>query len=106
VRERRRQVGVLRSLGLLSGPIGWSFIVEAALVAIEGTAIGVALGILTAYNIITATTLVGLDVAFVVPAGDIAVLVAFVIVTSLLMTVVPARRASRIRPAVALRIAD
>ena len=106
VRERRRQVGVLRSLGLLSGPIGWSFIVEAAVVAIEGTAIGVALGILTAYNIITATTLVGLDVAFVVPAGDIAVLVAFVIVTSLLMTVVPARRASRIRPAVALRIAD
>jgi len=106
VRERRRQVGVLRSLGLLPGPIGWSFIVEAAIVAIEGTAIGVGLGILTAYNIITATTLVGLDVAFVVPVLDIVVLVGFVIITSLLMTVVPARRASRIRPAVALRIAD
>jgi len=106
VRERRREIGVMRSLGLQSTPIGLSFIVEAALVAVEGTVIGVALGILTAYNIVTSTTLIGLDVDFVVPILDITILVAFVIVASLLMTVIPARRAARIRPAVALRIAD
>lgn len=68
--------------------------------------IGAALAILTSYNIIRGTTVVGLDVDFTVPALDIAGLVAFVVATSLLMTVIPARRAARIRPAVALRIAD
>ena len=106
VRERRRQIGVMRSLGLQPGAIGWSLIVEATLVALEGTVIGVALGVFTAYNIVTSTTLVGLDIGFVVPALDIGVLVTLVVVASLSMTVIPARRATRIRPAVALRIAD
>ena len=106
VRERRRQIGVLRSLGVQPGPIAWSFIVEAGLVSIEGVVIGVALAILTSYNIITSTTLIGLDVDFTLPVLDIAILVAFVVISSLLMTIIPARRAARIQPAVALRIAN
>ncbi len=106
VRERRRAIGVLRSLGVQPGPIGWSFILEAALMAVEGTVIGAGLGVFTAYSIMTSTSLVGIDVRFVLPALDVTVLVLLVVVISLLVTVVPARRASAIRPAVALRIAD
>lgn len=106
VRERRRQIGVLRSLGVQSGPIAWSFIVEAGMVSMEGVVIGVALAILTSYNIITSTTLIGLDVDFTLPVLEIAVLVALVVAASLVMTIIPARRAARIQPAVALRIAD
>jgi ABC-type lipoprotein release transport system permease subunit len=41
-----------------------------------------------------------------VPWGEVALLVAVTFVVSLLATAAPAQQASRIRPAVALRLAD
>jgi putative ABC transport system permease protein len=107
VRERRREIGVLRSLGFQAGTVGRSFLLESGFVAIGGLAIGAGLSLATAYQLIEHAEVFGsFAVSFIVPWGEIAVVLALTLVASLLATGWPARQASRIRPAVALRISD
>jgi putative ABC transport system permease protein len=105
VRERRRQVGILRSLGFEAGAVRKAFVTESAFVALEGICIGTALAILTAWRLVSNETF-GEDLAFSIPWVQLAVLVVGTFVASLLATATPAQQASRIRPAVALRITD
>lgn len=104
VRERRRQVGVLRALGFQPGAVRGAFVVESAFVAVEGVLIGTVLALVCAWSI-TLTDAFG-ALGFRVPFGAIGLLVAGTFVCALLATALPARAAARIRPAVALRIAD
>jgi putative ABC transport system permease protein len=104
VRERRRQVGVLRALGFQSGAVRGAFVVESAFVAIEGVLIGTVLALVCAWSI-TLTDAFG-ALGFRVPFGAIGLLVTGTFVCALLATALPARAAARIRPAVALRFAD
>jgi putative ABC transport system permease protein len=107
VRERRRQVGMLRSLGFQPGTVGRAFLFESSFVAVEGILIGVTLAVATAYQLVTQADVFGdFEVTFAVPWLEIAVLSALTLVASIAATAWPARRASRIRPAAALRIAD
>ncbi len=105
VRERRRQVGVLRALGYEAGAVRRAFMLESAFVAAEGIAIGSALAVATAFQIVANDTF-GDDLAFALPWGQLAVLVVATFVVSILATAVPAQQASHVRPAVALRLAD
>lgn len=105
VRERRRQVGVLRALGFQAPAVRRAFLSEAAFIAFEGITIGVVLAIMTAWQIVANDTF-GDGLGFSVPYGQLAVLVVGTFVASLIATATPAQQASRIRPAVALRIAD
>jgi putative ABC transport system permease protein len=104
VRERRRQVGVLRALGFQSSAVRGAFVVESAFVAVEGVLIGTVLALVCAWSI-TLTDAFG-ELGFRVPFGAIGLLVAGTFVCALLATALPARAAARIRPAVALRLAD
>jgi putative ABC transport system permease protein len=105
VRERRRQIGTLRALGFGARPVGRSFAIEAAFVAIEGTLVGAVLALVTLYDIVALSDSWG-ELAFSVPYVQLGVLLAATIGASLLATVWPAVSASRIRPAVALRTTD
>ena len=105
VRERRRQVGVLRALGFQAAAVRAAFIVESAFVAVEGVLIGTVLALVCAWSI-TLTNAFGDELAFRIPFGAIGLLVAGTFVCALLATAAPARSAARIRPAVALRMAD
>ncbi len=105
VRERRRQVGVLRSLGFRPRMIGKAFILESAFTALEGILVGTVLALITAYQLIQ-TGEFGEGVVFTIPWFDITVLLVVSLVASLLATAWPARQAAAIPPAVALRIAD
>jgi putative ABC transport system permease protein len=105
VRERRRQVGVLRSLGFSAVAVRRAFVAESAFVALEGILIGVSLAILTAWRL-TGGTSFGSGLRFSVPWSALAILVLGTFLASLLATAAPAQQASHIRPAVALRIAD
>ncbi|CAN5661227.1 FtsX-like permease family protein [soil metagenome] len=105
VRERRRQVGVLRALGYPSAAVRRAFLVESAFVAAEGIVIGTVLALVTAWQIVGNDTF-GDDLPFVVPWFEVAVLVVVTLAMSLLATAAPAQQASRIKPAVALRLAD
>jgi len=105
VRERRRQVGVLRALGFQPGAVRAAFVVESAFVAVEGVLIGTLLALVCAWSI-TLTDSLGTTLAFRIPFGAIGTLVVATFVFALLATAAPARSAARIRPAVALRLAD
>jgi putative ABC transport system permease protein len=107
VRERRRQIGMLRALGFPRRVVRSAFLVEAAFVAAQGTVIGVALGVVTSYTLLSTSEVLGdADIDFVVPWRALLVVLAAPLLTSLVAAAVPATRAARIRPAAALRIAD
>jgi len=105
VRERRRQVGVLRALGFQAAAVRAAFIVESAFVAMEGVLIGTVLALVCAWSM-TLTDAFGSELAFRIPFGAIGLLVVGTFVCALLATAAPARSAARIRPAVALRLSD
>ena len=105
VRERRRDVGVLRSLGFLVKQVRRAFVLESGFVAFEGIVIGASLALITASQLV-ATGEFGEDLAFKIPWMNVLVLTSGSLVASILATAWPAQEASRIPPAAALRIAD
>ena len=107
VRERRQQIGVLRSIGLQPETVGGAFMLEAAFIALQGIVVGSVLGTATAYQLIAnAGAFGGRDVTFQIPWGEITLLLAITLAASVAAAGWPARRASRIRPAVALRTGE
>jgi putative ABC transport system permease protein len=107
VRERRRTVGVLRALGFPARVVRRAFLLESSFVALEGILLGTALSIVTSYLLFrNDDDLQGSGVPFPIPWMNISVLVLATAAASLAATAWPARQAARIKPAVALRIAD
>ncbi|MFB3093363.1 MAG: ABC transporter permease, partial [Dehalococcoidia bacterium] len=103
--ERRQQIGVLRAIGYRRGMIQLSFLLESSFIALLGIFIGTTLGIVLgwqAYNDINEEE--GIDtIRFSIPWIQIGVILAVTYVASLLATFLPARQASRVYPAEALR---
>ena len=107
VRERRREIGMLRAMGFQPRVVRRAFLVEAAFIAVQGIVIGAALGLVTGYSVLSNSSTFGdRALPFTVPWLAIAALSGAALVASMLAVAVPAAQASRIKPAVALRIAD
>ena len=103
--ERRQQIGVLRAIGYRRGMIQLSFLLESSFVSLLGVAIGVVLGLILSYNAIQDIRAEEAEenLRWVVPWLQIGVIVLVTYLFSLLATYLPARQASRIYPAEALR---
>jgi putative ABC transport system permease protein len=103
--ERRQQIGVLRAIGFKRGMIQLSFLMESSFVSILGSVIGLVLGLVLSYNAVTDISREeGIDaIRFSVPWLQIGFILAVTYLFSLLTTFLPARQASRIYPAEALR---
>ena len=103
--ERRQQIGVLRAIGYRRRMIQLSFLLESSFIALLGILIGTTLGIVLgwqAYSDIKEDE--GLEtLRFSIPWIQIGVILAVTYAASLLATYLPARHASRIYPAEALR---
>ncbi len=103
--ERRQQIGMLRAIGYSRGMVQLSFLMESAFIAISGILLGLVLGIGFAANLFTSgefgATTRGLG--FTVPWGQIGLMTGVALVMALLMTYLPARAASRVAIAEALR---
>lgn len=107
VRERRRQIGMLRAMGFSGKLVRQAFMVEASFLAVQGIVLGTVLALVTSYNMLTNSSTFGGDsISFKVPYTNIAVVSAIALVASLAAATFPARQAAKIKPAVALRIAD
>jgi putative ABC transport system permease protein len=107
VRERRQEIGMLRAMGFPTGLVRSAFLSEAAVVAVQGTAIGAVLGLVTARQVFTSTDVFGDAMgAFVIPWTGLAVIIVAPVLASLAATAWPAVRAAATRPAVALRTAE
>ena len=105
VRERRREIGVLRSLGFVSPKVRIAFLLESGFVALEGILVGSILALVTASQLM-ANGDFGEGISFTIPWVNVLTLTVSAMVASLLATAWPAQQASRIPPAVALRVAD
>jgi putative ABC transport system permease protein len=107
VRERRREIGMLRAMGFKAGLVRAAMLSEAGLIAVQGTLIGALLGLVTTRQILTGSESFGdVSMPFVVPWVGLLLIVALPLAASMAATSWPAARAARIAPAVALRTAD
>jgi len=106
VRERRQEIGMLRAMGFGKGLIRTAMLSEAGLIAVQGTLIGAALGLVTARQMMGSDSFGNEPLPFIVPWVGLVLILALPLAASLAATIWPALRAARIRPAVALRIAD
>lgn len=106
VRERRREVGVLRSLGFQPKAIGRAFLFEGLFVAVEGVAIGISVALIGSYGLVSSDNNFTEGFTWGVPWIEVAVIAAIALGTSALAAVWPAHRASGIQPATALRLTD
>ena len=107
VRDRRRQIGMLRAMGFSSRIVRTSFLLEAGFVALQGIVLGVVLALVVSYQLLSNSETFGdSQLGFEVPWLALGLLTAASLGASLLATTAPASQAARIKPAVALRIAD
>ena len=107
VRERRRQIGMLRAMGFSRRVVRAAFLLEAGFVAVQGIVVGVVLALVVSYQLLTNSDVFGesrLD--FTVPWVPLGLMLGAALIASLAATAAPANQAAGIRPAVALRIAE
>ncbi len=98
VTERTREIGLRQALGANRRDIGWLFLSEALVICLIGAAFGVAMG---AGSALLLAGLTGWPI-LVAPSTVLAALL-FAVMTGLIFGYYPARRASAMLPAAALR---
>jgi putative ABC transport system permease protein len=103
--ERRQQIGVMRAIGFRSRMVQTAFLLESSFIALTAIVVGTGLGLLLGFNIIDdqrqQPSWQGLEMY--VPWANLLLIFVVVYAVALLATLAPAVRASRIRPAEALR---
>ncbi|NRB02764.1 MAG: ABC transporter permease [Rhodobacteraceae bacterium] len=118
VKNKGRDIGILRTIGLTEGAILRVFVLVGASVGVAGTLAGTVLGVVFALNIehvyaamdaITGNSRASLEAQgfFFPPAvlrvGDVAAAMSLSLVLAFVVTLLPARRAARMHPVEALR---
>ncbi len=101
VLERTRESALLRAIGLTRGQLRLTVAVEALILAAVGAVVGCVLGIGYGWAG-TLAMLPGRATVLAVPWGRLGLVVVVALVAGLLASVLPARRAARVAPAVAL----
>ncbi|HKO56370.1 MAG TPA: ABC transporter permease [Thermoanaerobaculia bacterium] len=113
VHEKRKEIGILRSMGAEMGMVTRVFLWYGTMVGVAGTLAGIVLGVIicwvmTEFHLLSfppeiAEVYFVSSIPFVTRPLDIAVIAAFSIAVSFAATVVPSLRASAINPIEALR---
>ncbi len=118
VTDKQSDIAILRTLGASSSSIMKIFIIQGALIGILGTVLGLVGGLLLAYNVgdvvafiehISNTQFLSQEVYYIskIPSdpqlADIVTVAAVSLILTLLATLYPSYRASKVNPAEALR---
>ena len=106
VAERRQQIGMLRAIGYSRRLVALSFFLESSFIAVTGTVMGLVLGTALSYNLLTDPEAIGVpgaEIDFTLPWVRLALIVGVAYGASALMTIIPARSASNVPVADALR---
>jgi len=105
IAERRQEVGVMRAIGFQRNMILNTFLVETSFVALLGIITGVVLGLLLSYRLFDWGGFSEISV-FVIPWGEVLLVLLIAFAVTMLSTLPPSRRAARLAPAEALRRID
>jgi putative ABC transport system permease protein len=104
VAERRQQIGMLRAIGYTRRLVAISFFLESSFIALAGVGMGLVLGAALSYNLLTSPEFTnGAEIDFAIPWLRLLIIVGGAYLASALMTLIPARSASRVPVAEALR---
>ena len=103
VNERRMQIAIMRAIGYRGGMIRIQFIMESIFITVIGTGLGMGLGALLSWSFLDDIGDANQGLAFSIPWLSIGVVVGITIIAALITTYVPARQASQVYPAEALR---
>ncbi|MBI2964598.1 MAG: ABC transporter permease, partial [Chloroflexi bacterium] len=101
--ERRQAIGVMKAIGYKPRMIWLGFLLESSVVALLGIVLGIGLGSLISWNIVNELKGQVEGLRFQVPWANVVVIVSIAWGFSILTTLWPARQASRIYAAEALR---
>jgi putative ABC transport system permease protein len=103
--ERRQQIGVMRAIGFQRRMVQMAFLLESSFVALTAIVVGTVLGLILAWNIVDDQRQQPSweNMTLQVPWVNLLIIFVVVYAVALLATLAPAVRASRIRPAEALR---
>lgn len=99
VHKRISEIGVLRALGARKKDIFWQFLAEGVMIYSVGIVIGIFVGILVSYLIIT--KIAGWE--FSIPIFGVIASCIFVFLVGIISSLYPAMRAANIPPAVAVK---
>jgi putative ABC transport system permease protein len=101
--ERRQQIGMMRALGFQRGQVRLVFLIESSFIALLGIGVGVALGLGFSGTLIDNIREGFPGMEYRVPWSALLLVIVVGYVASLLTTYLPARSASKVYPAEALR---
>ena len=95
IHERKRELGLLRAVGMSRAQVRSSVRWESAIIALFGTGLGLAIGAFLGWAMVHALAGQGLD-HLVVPVGTLAIVTAIATIAGVGAALMPARRAARI----------
>jgi putative ABC transport system permease protein len=101
--ERRQQIGMLRALGFQREMVSWIFLIESSFVALLGIGLGAGLALIPAAQVINDMAAEVPGLTFQVPWKEMFGVSGLAYAMTLLTTWLPARQASQVTPAEALR---
>jgi putative ABC transport system permease protein len=105
IAERKQEIGVMRAIGFQKRMILNVFLIETSFVALLGTLMGAALGLMLSYRLFDWGGFSEIS-EFVIPWGEVLLVLAIAFVITILATLPPSRAAARLAPAEALRRID
>lgn len=100
--ERTREIGMLRAIGMTRAGVRAVVRWEAALIAAFAALVGLAVGLFLGWSLVFAVQQEVADASFVVPWGQLAVIVAVAAACGVIAALLPARRAARLDPLAAI----
>ncbi|MFP5320903.1 MAG: ABC transporter permease [Acidimicrobiia bacterium] len=95
IHERTRELGLLRAVGMTRAQLRSAIRWEAVLIAVLGTAVGLGVGLVVSWALVSALSGFGLT-RFSIPVAQVAVVVVVGAALGVLASIRPARRAARL----------
>jgi putative ABC transport system permease protein len=95
IHERTRELGLLRAVGMTRQQLRATIRVEAVIIALFGTALGLGLGMFFGWAIVRSLAEQGFT-EFIVPVGPLAVVATIAVLAGVVAAILPARRAARL----------
>jgi putative ABC transport system permease protein len=95
IHERKRELGLLRAVGMSRAQVRSSVRWESAIIAIFGTALGLGVGTFLAWTMVHTFAIGGIE-PFVIPTGSLIIITAIATIAGVIAALLPARRAARV----------